>query len=218
MIEKTDDGQPEDKKLSSQYLSVIEVGGAYAHIFFNLLHFLNLRTLIITDLDTVNRETNGMKCKVSEGTHSSNGCINRWYAGDGEEHPPINEFLRKSTDEKIRNNLRLAYQVPHFDGDACGRSFEDAFMLANPGLFNITGATPLEREDQAWDATSNVDKIDFALKYGIEETAWNVPRYIMEGLRWLAQNLENIPTPDTHQVEVAITEDRQPQIEEIVDA
>ena len=72
IIEKVDSKQTCGAKLESQYLSVMEVGGAYAHIFFNLLDFLNLKTLIITDLDTINKGDKGKKCKVSEGTHSSN--------------------------------------------------------------------------------------------------------------------------------------------------
>ena len=38
----------------------MEVGGAYAHIFFALLDFLELRTLIITDLDSVAADRKGL--------------------------------------------------------------------------------------------------------------------------------------------------------------
>jgi predicted ATP-dependent endonuclease of OLD family len=105
MIEKVDEGQSAESKLGSQYLTVMEVGGAYAHIFFNLLDFLNLKTLIITDLDTVDQGNNGKKCKVSEGTHSSNGCINRWYTGEGGENPTKNELLGKADFDKITKNV-----------------------------------------------------------------------------------------------------------------
>lgn len=214
MIEKVDEGQLEDTKLSSQYLTVMEVGGAYAHIFFNLLNFLQLRTLVITDLDTVDGNNNRKKCKVSEGTHSSNGCINRWYAGAEGAKPTKDELLAKGEADKITNTRRLAFQVPHSDGDACGRSFEDAFMLANPDIFNITGATPQEREDQAWKAAENVDKTDFALEYAIEKTGWIVPRYIEEGLKWLAQNPDNAPAAEVSQEEAVPTTPAQPQPEE----
>ena len=39
--------------LESSYLSVLEVGGAYGHIFKSLIEFLGLTTLVITDLDSV---------------------------------------------------------------------------------------------------------------------------------------------------------------------
>lgn len=40
-------------KLNSTYLSILEVGGAFAHLFKDLIEFLGLTTLIITDLDSV---------------------------------------------------------------------------------------------------------------------------------------------------------------------
>ena len=45
--------KPVEKKLLSQNISIIEVGGAFAHRFKNLLNFLDIKTLIITDLDSV---------------------------------------------------------------------------------------------------------------------------------------------------------------------
>lgn len=39
--------------LNKCYITTIEVGGAYSHIFKNLIDFLGLTTLIITDLDSI---------------------------------------------------------------------------------------------------------------------------------------------------------------------
>jgi len=41
------------KKLSAAYLSILEVGGAFAYQFRKLIEFLGLPTLIVTDLDSV---------------------------------------------------------------------------------------------------------------------------------------------------------------------
>ncbi|QJT18064.1 ATP-dependent endonuclease [Aeromonas sp. 1805] len=41
------------KKLSTAYLSILEVGGAFAYRFRKLIEFLGLPTLIVTDLDSV---------------------------------------------------------------------------------------------------------------------------------------------------------------------
>lgn len=38
-------------KLSDQYISYVQVGGAYAHNYKKLLKFLNIKTLILTDID-----------------------------------------------------------------------------------------------------------------------------------------------------------------------
>jgi predicted ATP-dependent endonuclease of OLD family len=199
MIKKYDDSLlPENQKLGSKYLSIMEVGGAYAHLFFNLLDFLNLRSLVITDLDTVDKNDNRKKCRVSVGTHSSNACINNWYTPGKEDNLTKDALLAKTEDEKLSESRRLAFQIPHAEGDACGRSFEDAFMLANPGIFEITGATPEERELQAWDKAVGVDKTDFAMEFAILKTEWVTPSYIDEGLCWLAAGSSPATEGDTN--------------------
>lgn len=40
-------------RLKAAYLSVLEVGGAYAHVFRQLIEFIGLTTLVITDIDSV---------------------------------------------------------------------------------------------------------------------------------------------------------------------
>jgi putative ATP-dependent endonuclease of OLD family len=183
MIERFD--SEHGANLGALYLSIMEVGGAYAHLFYNLVDFLGLRTLIITDLDSVDGNNNRSKCKVSEGTHSSNAAINRWFDPDGGNSPTLDDIQAKSAEEKTNGARHLAYQVPHTDGDACGRSFEDAFMLANPDKFEIEGQSADERETEAWDKASEVKKSEFALEFAINKTEWTNPRYIDEGLSWL---------------------------------
>jgi len=187
MIGKIDVGRAVDAKLSSQYVSVIEVGGAYAHIFFKLLEFLELRTLIITDLDSAKKNAKNALAtsKVSESTHTTNACIKDWFG-----NPAISpaELGQKTPAERTHGKLHLAYEVPEAAGQPCGRSFEDAFMLANPSMFELDNVPVGDREDSIWDKAQAVKKSDFALKYAIEETGWNVPRYIAEGLRWLADD------------------------------
>ena len=182
--------------LGGKYLSIMEVGGAYAHLFYNLVDFLDLRTLIVTDLDSVDAANNRTKCKVSAGTHSSNASVNRWFDPDGGNSPTLPELLAKTDIEKSLGCRRIAYQVPHTDGDACGRSFEDAFILANPNKFGVAGPTAMERETQAWGLAQNVKKSEFALGFAINDTAWAIPRYIAEGLRWLGQINDVAPVPD----------------------
>lgn len=232
-IEKIDAGKVNDKLLSSKYLSVIEVGGAYAHHFFAFLNFLELQTLIITDIDSIDESRKA--CLVSEGTSTSNACIKNWFAN---ENTSPKELLNKPLDEKIKGFLRLAYQVPEntyaiesirsatqeaaitselikpnsfslppnsngieheinsqdaFDKSItfpgpCGRSFEDAFMLANLTEFSLVGNIGIELATSAWEKAKSVNKTDFALEYAIDKTDWNVPLYIQEGLSWLSEN------------------------------
>lgn len=182
IIEKLEEAEPGAPKLSSQYMTIMEVGGAYAHIFFDLLDFLELRTLIITDLDSVSAPR-GTACPVHEGTATSNACLNHWF-GDGDCSPAA--LLAKDDAAKVKELRRIAFQRPEADGDPCGRTFEDAFMLANQVIFGIEGTTPEEQAQRAWDKLDKIKKSQFALKYAIDDTAWHAPGYILDGLRWLA--------------------------------
>ena len=204
LTEKTDTALPPISKLRSQYVAVLEVGGAYAHVFFKLLDFLELHALIITDLDAVNAATGGTACKVSDGTGTSNACIRTWF---GEPAIAPATLLAKKPEEKLSGIRRIAYQVPEQDGGACGRSFEDAFMLANEAKFALDAA---DAEQSAWDHASKVKKSEFALKYAIVESNWSVPRYIREALTWLAEaGIQAVPqaAPAEAVIEVAIPEE-----------
>lgn len=181
IIEKLEEAEADVPKLSSQYMTTMEVGGAYAHIFFDLLDFLELRTLIITDLDSV--DAGGAACPVHLGTATSNACLNTWF-GNGDCSPEA--LLAKGGAAKVKELRRIAFQRPEAEGGPCGRTFEDAFMLANPAIFGIEGATPEEQAQCAWNKLEKIKKSKFALEYAIDETGWSAPGYILDGLRWLA--------------------------------
>ncbi len=183
MIKKTDAAHTGLAKLESQYLSVMEVGGAYAHRFFDLLAFLELRTLIITDIDAVKPNGQGqhIAAPVAEGKSTSNGCIKAWF--NSKISPE--ELIAKASEAKVYDLRRIAYQIPEIQNGPCARSFEDAFILANPQLFSL-GSNNLA--ELAYALAASQKKTAFALKYAIEYTEWVVPRYISEGLKWLAKN------------------------------
>src|SRR3546814_17019717 len=103
MIKMVDVTQPEGKKLGSQYLSILEVGGAYAHIFFDLLAFLELRTLVITDIDTVKSNDKGhyTACQVRHGERTSNAYIKTWF---GKPDMETKDLLATGDDTKIRGD------------------------------------------------------------------------------------------------------------------
>ena len=73
------------------------------------------------------------------------------------------------------------------------RSFEDAFILANKAKFGLTGESDDELEEKAFAMRpKNSEKTNFAILHGVDDTDWNVPVYITEGLKWLSLNA--IPT------------------------
>lgn len=187
MIRKTDSAAPDKPQLGSQYLTVMEVGGAYAHRFFDLLSFLELRTLIITDIDSVKPNADGKRLAepVATSTFTSNGCLKSLFGDDVSPQ----DLLGKSPEQKTTNLRRTAFQIPEAAGGPCGRSFEDAFILANPDRFPLVDP---DLARAAYDMASEKKKSSFALEHAIEQTDWHVPLYIGEGLRWLA---EGVPAP-----------------------
>lgn len=192
IIEKLEAAEPGSPKLSSQYVTVMEVGGAYAHLFFDLLQFLELRSLIITDLDSVEKP-GGSACAVHLGTYSSNACLKAWFSKD--DPFTLAGLLAKGNADKVDKRNRIAYQCPEKNGAPCGRTFEDAFILANPALFGLTAKTPQELELEARSKADALKKSEFALKHAIAEKEWTAPTYILDGVRWLAGNDIPAPTP-----------------------
>ena len=58
---------------------------------------------------------------------------------------------------------------------------------------HLTGNSK-EKADNAWEKAQDVKKTDFALQYAVDSVDWLVPKYIKEGILWLADL--NDPSPD----------------------
>jgi hypothetical protein len=96
----------------------------------------------------------------------------------------------------------LAHQVAEAPGRRCGRSFEEAFILANAEILakeldQLTvkhsftqhlqvPITPEEITKNAYAIAGSLDgkKTDFAFDILMLD-GWTTPRYIAEGLQWL---------------------------------
>lgn len=208
-IKKTD-LELSDAKLASQYISFVEIGGAYAHLFYKFLDFLEIKTLIITDLDSTKKELSEKgkvvynACRVSEGTHSSNAGIKNWFK-KAEDISDLSEIRIKKTKDKIEGSRRIAYQIPEDGMTVCGRSFEDSFIIANCGLFDINETDDISKEEKAFEMAQDFKrkKTDFALKYALSDNTWNVPSYIKEGLLWLSIRIENKKTLNAEEIKNA---------------
>lgn len=200
--ELVDDTLQDGHKLARQYVTTIEVGGAFAHLLYPLVDFLELKTLIITDLDSTKGVTkadkNGkgairyVKCPVIEGERTANSAIRHFFKEDGQDKLPQfnpNELLQLNGNEKTKGSRRIAYQIPEIeDPGHCARSFEDALVLANPERFGLPqDADAGSAWEKAEDLATIESKADIALRYAIKEKNWAVPRYIREGLTWLSE-------------------------------
>lgn len=180
---------PAGSKLSRQYITTIEAGGAHAQIFYPLLKFLELKTLVISDLDAVRLlDSKWRKCPCADGERTSNSALRAWF---DEPHISVQDLMAKTTANKTKGFCRIAYQMPE-DGSAhCARSYEDALILANLADFEIVDDA--EAAKNAWETAQDFKKSEEAIKFAVREENWNVPRYIREGLIWLS---EPPPPPD----------------------
>lgn len=181
----------ESKKLSQQYVSTVEVDGANAKIFSPLLDFLELRTLIITDLDAVKKvikdgKSRYVKCPYSEGERSLNTTLRDWFNIKDGEALTLEVMKEKTPEDKVQGYRRVAYQIHEAGSEFCARTFEDAFILANPMLFALQDGD--HWGDLSFDIAAGMGKVETALKYGLSEDEWKVPAYINEGLLWLADS------------------------------
>ncbi|MCX8533130.1 ATP-dependent nuclease [Chryseobacterium luquanense] len=137
--------------LLSQNISVIEVGN-YANIFEKLISFVGLKSLIITDLDSVKKDfirnsdgsikktkkdkerKSDFSCRVSEAEKTSNPTLLFFYPSDSISFQNI---LQKSFEEKrfsknsiwqeqVDGYLQIIMQTE--EEGYCARSFEDNFF------------------------------------------------------------------------------------------
>ncbi|MDR0209872.1 MAG: ATP-dependent endonuclease [Pseudomonas putida] len=213
LCELVDRSLDDKHKLARQYVTCVEVGGAYAHIFYPLLDFLELKTLVVTDLDSTkpvekqNKKgktiTTWDKCPVAEGERTSNAAIKEWFRPEdteGKDDWQITpaELVAKTAEEKQSGYRRIAYQIAEKPStNICARSYEDALVLANPDRFEW----PKEQDEatEAWEIAQGLAKADTALRFAIREKEWVVPRYIQEGLAWLSEPppapAQNVETP-----------------------
>ena len=194
--------------LLSQNISIIEVG-AYSHVFIPLFKFLGIKVLIITDIDSAVKNNNGKyeKSHPNNATHTSNASIREFFKEDGLDYGnnQFKEPIEKKGKDKIKDRIRIAYQIPEIEGDYQASSFEDAFISLNKDFI-------LRNKDNLYDygALKNFSKKEInndfykfslnkiekkstfasALLYFDEEEndmEWKVPRYIKEGLLWIQE-------------------------------
>ena len=202
--------------LNSKFISILEVGGAYAHTFRPLIEALDIPTLVITDLDS--QDSNGDKKRPKRNLNMTSDCdsLTHWLTLDAP--PNLDTVIDLAEEDKILGNTKIAYQKAidiEFESDslqeAIPYTFEDALILSNFNFFKskdsraftgmlkkmckATHKTSLDEacEDmfKALEGKKAVMALD--ILYEIEIDELTVPNYIDEGLVWLANELANTP-------------------------
>lgn len=200
MIEK------EAKELKFCYLTVLEVGGAYAHRFAELFKFIGIPYLIITDIDSVDPSDTRKTCRAdTSGAKTSNACLKFFYGKDVTVEQLTNKVDadHRFSDDRCYVSFQKPVSVDGYQDDEKmhGRTFEETFIYENLNLFKrgkiSTSITLEDDHDEDYKCiynlvkSDNFKKAEFALDIVFSEEDWKVPHYIKVGLIWLQSKLEN---------------------------
>ncbi|GAA4243365.1 ATP-dependent endonuclease [Winogradskyella damuponensis] len=209
MMSKIDLENTYDLPLLSQNISIVEVG-AYGHIFRKFIEFIDIKYLLITDIDTYKLVPTGKTNKKGEDKMKLEPCSPIDEKVSGTSNESLRDFIKKDIKELIKSkenilvkedDLCIAFQ--HEELNYHARSFEDSFIHINEtfikqnkdtckGLqlkkyFNLEGVdkkNPFELAERCI-----LKKTHFALDIIYHSDAkysnWNIPSYIKEGLLWL---------------------------------
>ena len=195
--------------LSAQNITVIQAG-ANAKAFRHFIDFLQIPTLIITDIDTVYQKVGEKKttypaCPVSdpECCNTSNATI-KYYYGAPEfiygcsTHMTWLENIKKHSQKCISDFVNVSYQCE--ENGYYPRSFEDAFINVNltkikeqhEQLLGLKNKNEIDVNADIYNLTQKIidKKSDFAssllyIAYTDKSIEWTAPKYILEGLEWL---------------------------------
>jgi len=193
-----------ESRLKSSYLSVLEIGGAYAHRFDTLLTFLKIPYLVVTDLDSVEAAGHHPVCRADEPRAlTSNASLKSLL-----DVSSVQELNQLSAEQK-HNAERDSYvtfqtEVVIQENGASltmqGRTFEEAIAYQNfdslrSGELSI-GLDELPADlSEAYEAiyahvkSRKFKKTDFAMGLLAGGNEWVPPAYIIEGLEWLEVRL-----------------------------
>lgn len=246
--------------LRSASLCILEVSGAFGHRFKELIEFLGITTLIVTDIDSVTAKPSpdpvdedseedeevefevpddeegkpakkryGKACLPSvANAETSNQTLIKWLP----KKLLIDDLLKANAAEKTADILGsepakvlVAYQVSTdvaWGGatvSVCGRTLEEAFGLENAewcqSVERKSLGLKLKKEPANVAALAeglhkrvggkHFDKTKFALEVmapGGE--AWTTPKYIRDGLSWLAEQVDLEVVQETEAAVIAV--------------
>lgn len=195
--------------LKSCYVSLIELGGAYAYKFVDLIEFIGIDTLIITDIDSVKKKEGAKRASsciaTEEGAETSNATLKNLF--DIRTISELKNF-KNYTIVKEDAEICIKFQKPistiykEKNIEVFGRTFEEMFALENlewtqkdeqKDLQLVSEEKELENIiEDLYEIVNdnNFKKTDFAIAL-LEKTPseWSTPDYIKEGLTWLKNKI-----------------------------
>ena len=204
--------------LNDSYISVLEIGGRYAHYLKPMIDTLGISCLVITDIDCAHGKNNAsVKPERGKKYFSSNPTIQNWVVKNAD----LDYLLNLDSNSKIESNpniaeakTRIAYQKPvkvlfsdktehefiptTFEDSLAYTNFESFKSMNGNGLikkfkkaFKTENATTIPQDVYNAIKSKSVDKAQFALDMIFNKDPQNIeiPVYIAEGLKWLENEI-----------------------------
>lgn len=190
-------------RLRATYLTILEVGGAYAHRFEGLLEFLRIPYLVITDLDSVESTGYPTACRADVPKALTSNASLKKLCGK----KTISELMAMTATEKVdikkdrcvtfQNDVMVMEKGKSFAMRP--RTLEEAiayenFSLLRNGEISIGISIPDNLSDAYGKIferirSDNFKKTDFAMSVLAINATLTVPAYISDGLSWLEVRL-----------------------------
>ncbi len=162
--------------LKSRYITILEIGGSHAHTLKPLIEDLGIITLVITDIDSINKDTTGKVIPTrGKGLRTGNTTLKTWLP----KETNLDLLLDMADDKKISNNelIRVSYQYPFkikykstdkAEKEIIPYTFEDALVFSNLDIFR-----------QMTDSKGLIKKMHTALNEttALTATALNLPAF-----------------------------------------
>lgn len=185
--------------LRKSFLTILEIGGAYAHRFDELISFLHIPCLVITDLDSVSPDGRHPTVRAdTPNALTSNASLKTML-----DVSTVQELIDRSFADKCRSNpdRAIVYQLDVLVSENGNnhtmrpRTLEESFAYENfskarSGDLSL-GIEISENLGEAYEEiyervkSSSFKKTDFAMRVLACDDDWLVPSYISEGLTWL---------------------------------
>lgn len=206
--------------LDDAYISVLEIGGRYAHYLKPLIDALGISCLVIADLDSAHgKHKASIMPERGKKYFSSNPTIQNWVI----KNTDLDYLLDLNFDNKVETNphivdakTRMAYQTPvkviFSDGtehEFIPTTFEDSLAYTNFEAFkNMKGKGLIKKFKTAFISendtqisndvynaveSKSVNKAEFALDMIYNKDPQNIaiPSYIADGLEWLEKEISS---------------------------
>lgn len=190
-------------KLDANYLTTLEVGGAYSQRFAGLLEFLHVPYLVITDIDATDPADSGKACRADVvGAVSSNSSLKSFFPD------PLISVLGALPDaekEQADGNRFVTFQQPVSVlvgvqiWSLHGRTLEETFVYENLPYFQADDTRikmdfPDNQEEMFQAVYEHIGKrsfkkTEFALDLLSSDGEWVTPKYLSDGLIWLQTKL-----------------------------